>query len=82
MNSLPNSDCFSSVANCESIYDFVDGSWNPADSYRTLTPEHNTLSVFPSWANHEVLPVIVPSGAFEDSRFTINGWLLEPARRL
>jgi len=64
------------------MYDFVDGSWNPADSYRTLTPEHNMLIVFPSWANHEVLPVIVPSGAFDDSRFTINGWLLEPERRL
>jgi Rps23 Pro-64 3,4-dihydroxylase Tpa1-like proline 4-hydroxylase len=59
------------------LYDFEEGSWNPAASYRTIAPEHNMLVVFPSWANHEVLPVIVPSGAFEDSRFTVNGWLLE-----
>lgn len=63
------------------MYDFVDNSLDPADSYRTLTPEHNMLIVFPSWANHEVLPVIVPSGAFEDSRFTVNGWLLEPKQQ-
>ena len=63
------------------LYDFLDGSWNPADSYRTLTPAHNMLIVFPSWTNHEVLPVIVPSRAFADSRFTVNGWLLEPTRR-
>jgi SM-20-related protein len=30
---------------------------------------------FDSHLMHEVLPVSVPSGAFEDWRFTVNGWL-------
>jgi Rps23 Pro-64 3,4-dihydroxylase Tpa1-like proline 4-hydroxylase len=33
------------------------------------------LLLFPSTNDHEVLPVRVPTGAFADSRFTINGWI-------
>lgn len=40
-----------------------------------VTPIHNTIVLFPSGFWHEVLPVQVPSGAWEDGRWTINGWL-------
>jgi SM-20-related protein len=40
-----------------------------------LTPETDSLIFFPSWLRHEVLPVRVPSGAWADSRFTINCWI-------
>ena len=37
-----------------------------------IVPETDKLVIFPSWLRHEVLPVHVPSGAWEDSRFTLN----------
>jgi SM-20-related protein len=40
-----------------------------------LAPETDSLIFFPSWLRHEVLPVRVPSGAWADSRFTINCWV-------
>jgi SM-20-related protein len=40
-----------------------------------LPPRQNALIAFPSWAVHEVLPVRVPSGRYEDSRFAINFWV-------
>jgi hypothetical protein len=40
-----------------------------------LTPRGDTLVLFPSRSAHEVLPVHVPSRAFADSRFTVNGWI-------
>ena len=40
-----------------------------------IEPEDNMLVVFPSSVLHEVLPTFVPSGAWLDSRFTINGWM-------
>ena len=40
-----------------------------------LAPETDSLIFFPSWLRHEVLPVRVPSGAWADSRFTINCWI-------
>jgi SM-20-related protein len=48
----------------------ADGTVRQAD----LPPVHNSMTVFPSWAPHEVLPVRCPSGAFRDSRFAINCW--------
>lgn len=45
-----------------------------------IEPEENSLVVFPSWAKHEVRPVRCPSGAFEDSRFSVNCWLMAPVR--
>ncbi|MEJ0026244.1 MAG: 2OG-Fe(II) oxygenase [Rhizomicrobium sp.] len=42
-----------------------------------IEPICNQLVVFPSWAPHEVLPVSVASGQFEDSRFAINCWVSE-----
>jgi Rps23 Pro-64 3,4-dihydroxylase Tpa1-like proline 4-hydroxylase len=40
-----------------------------------VPPKHNSIVFFRSEYLHEVLPVVVPSGAFADSRFTINGWV-------
>jgi Rps23 Pro-64 3,4-dihydroxylase Tpa1-like proline 4-hydroxylase len=46
----------------------------PAD-HADVEPEQNSLVVFPSWAAHEVRPVTVPGGTFEDGRFAVNAWL-------
>jgi len=40
-----------------------------------IEPKDNSLILFPSRIWHEVLPTYVPSGAFCDSRFTVNGWI-------
>jgi SM-20-related protein len=39
-----------------------------------LMPETDTMVVFPSWLRHEVLPVRVPSQAWDAGRFAINCW--------
>lgn len=41
-----------------------------------VEPVDNTLVVFPSFLQHEVLRVSCPSRAFAASRFTVNAWLL------
>lgn len=43
--------------------------------YVDIEPETDTLIIFPAWLRHEVRPVHVPSGAWADSRFTINCWI-------
>lgn len=53
----------------------IDGRLVPADHPQTLSPRQDMLLLFPSANDHEVLPVRVPSEAFADSRFTINGWI-------
>jgi Rps23 Pro-64 3,4-dihydroxylase Tpa1-like proline 4-hydroxylase len=45
------------------------------DKFETIEPQNNTIVFFDSRAKHEVMPVICPSQKFEDSRFTINGWI-------
>jgi SM-20-related protein len=40
-----------------------------------ITPEVDKLVIFPSWLEHEVLPVRVPSTAWRDSRFSVNCWI-------
>ncbi|CAN1208763.1 2OG-Fe(II) oxygenase [Tumidithrix helvetica PCC 7403] len=59
------------------IYDSVikDGYLVGAKSFKTIQPRNNTIVFFPSRCMHEVLPVVCPSKAFADSRFTINGWV-------
>ncbi|WP_375049751.1 2OG-Fe(II) oxygenase [Bradyrhizobium sp. 8-10B] len=47
----------------------------PSDHAQTLSPRQDTLLLFASANDHEVLPVRVPTGAFADSRFTVNGWI-------
>lgn len=44
-----------------------------------IDPVHNRLVAFPSFFPHEVLPT-ASSGAFEDSRFSINIWLHRQVR--
>lgn len=39
---------------------------------------NDTLIAFSSWLPHEVLTVSSPSGAFADSRFSINCWVHQP----
>lgn len=41
----------------------------------TVCPPQNSIVFFPSHYLHEVMPVSCPSGRFEDSRLTVNGWL-------
>lgn len=43
--------------------------------FEDVTPADNMIVFFESRLLHEVLPLHVRSGAFEDSRFTMNGWL-------
>ncbi len=45
------------------------------DSGVDIVPEDNSLVIFPAWAPHEVLPVVMPSGQFADARFALNCWL-------
>jgi SM-20-related protein len=40
-----------------------------------IASETDMLVMFPSWMEHEVLPVRVPSGAWSDHRFSINCWI-------
>lgn len=44
-------------------------------SFVDIEPDTDTLVVFPSWICHQVMPARVPSGAWLDSRFTINCWI-------
>ncbi len=44
-------------------------------TYKTVTPRNNSIIFFNSRCLHEVMPVCCPSREFEDSRFTINGWI-------
>ncbi len=53
----------------------IHGAAVPTDRSQLISPRPDMLVVFPSRNEHEILPVRVPSGAFADSRFTINGWI-------
>jgi len=53
----------------------IEGRLTPADHAHTLSPRQDAIVFFPSKNEHEVLPVRVPSRAFADSRFTVNGWI-------
>jgi SM-20-related protein len=44
-------------------------------SFVDIEPANDKLIFFPSWVPHEVMPVVCPSGRFEDSRFAINCWV-------
>lgn len=59
------------------VYDYqcTDGIWSQAETSRLIEPEPNRLVLFPACFVHEVLPVHRGSGAFADSRFTVNGWV-------
>jgi Rps23 Pro-64 3,4-dihydroxylase Tpa1-like proline 4-hydroxylase len=58
------------------VYDEVrNGKLARRDSFQTIAPEHNTIVFLHARVMHEVTPVVVPSKAFGDSRFTVNGWV-------
>jgi SM-20-related protein len=40
-----------------------------------VVPDTDKLVIFPSWLDHEVLPVHVPSKVWRDGRFTANCWI-------
>jgi Rps23 Pro-64 3,4-dihydroxylase Tpa1-like proline 4-hydroxylase len=44
-------------------------------SYQSVVPRQNQIVFFPCSLLHEITPVDCPSGAFANSRFTLNGWL-------
>ena len=45
------------------------------DTFQTIVPEPNSIVFFHARVMHEVTEVRVPSRAFGDSRFTVNGWV-------
>jgi SM-20-related protein len=45
------------------------------DEPKEIVPENNSLLAFPSFALHEVLPVIAPGVEFKDYRFAVNCWI-------
>jgi Rps23 Pro-64 3,4-dihydroxylase Tpa1-like proline 4-hydroxylase len=49
--------------------------WTHTGDYRAVVPEQNQIVFFRSELLHEITPVVCPSQAFADSRFTVNGWL-------
>lgn len=53
----------------------IEGRSVPTDRSQILSPRQDVMVFFPSQNEHEVLPVRVPSRAFADSRFTLNGWI-------
>ncbi|MBW4420011.1 MAG: 2OG-Fe(II) oxygenase [Myxacorys californica WJT36-NPBG1] len=59
------------------LYDLnVETGWyESAETSVTIEPRNNTIVFFPSHYLHEVLPVLCPSRAFAQSRFTLNGWI-------
>lgn len=46
-----------------------------ATEHVDIEPLRNSILVYPSWAQHEVLPVSCPSKKFVDSRFAVNCWV-------
>ena len=59
------------------IYDdrIRNGKLSATDSFQVIEPRHNSMVFFQAAVMHEVMPVTVPSKAFRDSRFTVNGWV-------
>ena len=53
-------------------------SSDPSDSFVDFTPRNNSIIFFDSRIKHEVLPISCPSQRFEDSRFSLNGWVRRP----
>jgi SM-20-related protein len=51
------------------------GDYVPERNYYTVVPQQNQAVLFNSSLAHEITGVECPSGKFEDSRFTVNGWL-------
>lgn len=52
-----------------------DGRYISEGSHQKIVPRQNQIVFFPCELMHEITPVTCPSGRFEDSRLTLNGWL-------
>lgn len=50
------------------------GGGDGPDDRVDIEPVQNSLVVFPSWAEHEVMRVACPGGAFANRRFAVNAW--------
>ena len=50
-----------------------------AAAFSRIQPVNNSLVFFPSGYVHQVLPVYANGDAFENTRFTVNGWLHTPS---
>jgi Rps23 Pro-64 3,4-dihydroxylase Tpa1-like proline 4-hydroxylase len=46
-----------------------------AETFSVVEPRHNRIVFFWARTMHEVVRVQVPSRAFADARFTVNGWI-------
>lgn len=59
------------------VYDDLlrNGKLARAESFQTIEPRHNRVVFFWARTMHEVMAVRMPSGAFADARFTVNGWI-------
>jgi SM-20-related protein len=59
------------------IYDSIikDGFYQCGPHAADIDPKNNSVIFFAPHMHHEVLKVRVPSGAFRDGRFTVNGWV-------
>jgi SM-20-related protein len=55
------------------------GAYQSGELAAEIVPKSNSVLFFPSYCNHEVLPVRCPSQRFADGRFTINGWIRRAA---
>jgi Rps23 Pro-64 3,4-dihydroxylase Tpa1-like proline 4-hydroxylase len=60
------------------LYSSQDGAVQQSETRtaQTITPRQNTVVLFPSYYDHEVLPVRGPSRKLVNSRFTVNGWIM------
>lgn len=59
------------------VYDDIlrNGKLARADTFSIIEPVHNRIVFFWARTMHEVMRVDVPSRAFADARFTVNGWI-------
>ncbi len=57
------------------LYGFPDPLRGAAGPTVDIVPEPDKLVIFPSWLEHEVLPVRVSSQAWRDGRFSVNCWI-------
>lgn len=57
------------------LYDLTVDYDAPSPDFCTIEPINNRMIFFPSQYLHEVMPIVCPSQAFADGRFTLNGWV-------
>ncbi|HJU21118.1 MAG TPA: 2OG-Fe(II) oxygenase [Casimicrobiaceae bacterium] len=59
------------------VYDDIvrNGKLARGETFHSIEPLHNRIVFFWAGAMHEVMRVDIPSRAFADARFTVNGWV-------